>query len=190
MYLLILFGNNSNKIEIMSDEILLKKLKILSKIPENGRLCVFADDTISLESETRYQSIKRTITGDNRERTIKTIKQIIKQASTQAVVYMDHKYMDVYLVKDLNTVTESALHEHNILIEKLNMLRKEMYSSKKGIINLKDTTYKDDACIVSELELIVHEIDSKIEEIESKVDRVHNKYVLKDSAYNNNNHDD
>lgn len=182
----IIGNNNSDHFEIMSDEILLKKLKILSKIPEHGRLCVYADDTISLEPETRYQSIKRTITGDNRDKTIKIIKTIIKQASNQSTVYMDHKYMDIYLVKDATTLTESAVHEHNNLIDKLNMLKKEMYSSKKGIHNLKDTTYKDDASIVSELELILHEIESKIEEIESKVNRVHNRYVFKESALEKN----
>lgn len=175
-----IIGNNNYNIEIMSDEILLKKLKILSKIPENGRLCVYADDTISLEPDTRYQSFKRSLTGDSRDKTIKIIKTIIKQASQQSTVYMDHKYMDIYLIK--NASTETAIHEHNNLIDKLNMLKKEMNSAKKGIHNLKDTTYKEDASIVSELELILHEIESKIEEIESKVDRVHNKYVFKESA--------
>lgn len=171
-------SNSSYPAEIMSDEILLKKLKILSKIPANGRLCVYPDETIALEQESSLQGAKRLLSGDNRNKTVDTIRKIIEQACVVAGICMDHKYMEIYMMKTKQN--ESAIQQHNQLVDRLNTLKKELRNSKNGINNLRDTTYSEDASIVSELEIIVDKIDMKIDEIEKKIYRVHDRYVKKD----------
>ena len=173
-----ILGHSSNTTTNMSDEMLLKKLKILSKIPQGGKLCVHPDSTITIEKESGLQGVKRLLSGDNRTKTVDIIKKIIQDSCRVAQGYIDHKYMDIYLFKE--KPGETAVQEHNKLVHSLELLKNELKNCKTGINTLKESTYHGDADVEAELEIILEEIDSKIEDIEQKIKRVHYRYVLKE----------
>lgn len=174
----IIWNSSKETLDNMSEDQLFKKLKIISKIPENGKLSVAPNETISVENDTNLQGLSRYISGNSRDRTIKSIKMVIKQSCNLADTLMESKWMEIYQMK--REATESEVQEHERRVDKLKMLRNEMNKSKVGLGNLKDTTYKDDSGMESDLEIVLREIDAKIEEINSTLHRCHDRHVKKE----------
>lgn len=158
----------------MNEESILKSLKIIGKIMAGGRLCVYSDGTFALEADSKWITIKRFIKGDSRFHCVKAISNVIKGACELARFYENHRFMDISLIKEsiVNDNSEMIITEHKSLVEKLNKIKYNLLCSREGIINLKNTTYVDDAEIYVMLEIIIGDIDNKVIEIDNKLSKI------------------
>jgi hypothetical protein len=135
-------------------------LKILSKIQKNGRISRSCDGIISLEQESFYQSLKRFISSDSRKQSILEINSIIVETIDTLNSIVNSKYMD----KKFNTTNEYYKNCENI-----NSILNEFKNARIGIVNLQ-FTYKLDANIASQLDIIILKMNSAIKDFQHKID--------------------
>lgn len=129
-------------------------LKILSKIQKNGRICRSYDGIISLENNSVYQSIKRFVSNDSRKQSISEINSIINECIDCLESLVNSKYMN-------KNNCESS--EYVKCCEDLSLLLNELESAKIGIENLK-FTYKIDANVESQLDIVIVKINSVLKD--------------------------
>ena len=158
----------------------LLNLKILSKVPKGGRIKRDSNGNITLENDNQVQGIMRFYQGNSRDKAVEDINDVINGAFELAQNLMDSKYVSIYEFRRTPTESEVTLHEEKV--EELMNLKQELINCKKGITNLKETTYKNDASIGAQLELCIHNVETKVDQISLKLDRSHFKYVLKPEA--------
>ena len=143
----------------ISDKLFIN-LKILSKIQKNGRISRSSDGIISLEQESFYQSLKRFVTSDSRKQSIFEINSIITETIDTLNSIINSKYMD----KKFNITDEYYKNCENI-----NTILNEFKNARIGIINLQ-FTYKSDANVASQLDIIILKMNSAIKDIQHKID--------------------
>lgn len=141
---------------------ILVNLKIISSIPENGRL---RRTTAGIRLEKIPENIMhihytlfRTINGDSRNTAIEDIKRIInctierlKEMENSLFFYSAQVSEQVFL----NKMIKEEIHtiEHN-----LSVLREELEKTIIGIKNLRHT-YKEDSGIVCSVDAILSDIE-------------------------------
>lgn len=130
-------------------------LKILGKIQKNGRICRSYDGIISLENDTFYQSLKRTLSSDSRKQSIFEINSIINECIDCLNGIINSKYMN-----KLQANTDDYFKS----CEDISLILKELTCAKTGIENLK-FTYTVDANIESQLDIIIVKIQSTLKDM-------------------------
>jgi len=158
----------------MNDEVILKGLKIIGRIPPGGRLCVHTNGTFVIESDNRWMTtLKRFLKGDSRVHCMDTVSKVINNAFILSQFYENHRFMDLNILKEnvFNENAEMIIIENKRLIEKLQRIQRELNGARVGIVNLRDTTYSDDAEIFVILDIIIGEIDNRVSTIENKLQK-------------------
>lgn len=117
----------------LSNDQLLEYLDIISRIPENGKLCNYKNK-ISIDNNTILSPLFRFYHNDSRENTIKFLNNII--------------------FKVINTIKKTS----DDYIEFNKKATKLLKSSIIGINNLK-STYNNDYVIVHKLNLLIDKIN-------------------------------
>lgn len=154
----------------------LKDLKILARIPHNGRIRTSISGDIELEPESALNPVTRKLSSDSRRKALRDIQRIIKQAFEHADGILRSKYLNVYDITDKPTDTDIDQHQEEC--RRLRYLGNEMTRCIIGLNNLKGTTYKDDASFGAEVELIVRDIKDKINQINSRLERLEKRGTL------------
>jgi hypothetical protein len=162
---------------ILMDKLLID-LKILSKVPENGKLNTVSGNQLYMESTTFYQGIMRFMKGDSRNKTIERIEELINTSKQIAVSILQNSTMNIY--EKNTTISKYEINEFNKYFEQLKCLSNELKNSQQGLKNLKNT-YDNDANITSKLEVIIENIKRLIIDIESGLE---NK-LPKENSINN-----
>lgn len=143
-------------------------LRVLSKIPEHGRISTTGNGQIKLEDTKSLggwvASGKRTLNGDSREEMIKLLMQLIGGVTE----------MSDNIINSLSLSNNSAEHTIGVFNEnskkcyQLNKLCTMLKDAKKGILNLHKTTYSDDLNITAKLDEILDRMNQQQQRI-SKV---------------------
>jgi hypothetical protein len=130
-------------------------LKILGKIQKNGRICRSYDGIISLENDTFYQSVKRTLSSDSRKQSIFEINSIINECIECLNGIVNSRYMNKL---------QSNTDDYFKSCEDIALILKELAFAKSGIENLK-FTYTVDANVESQLDIIIVKIQSTLKDM-------------------------
>lgn len=166
----------------MAETNLLEKLMILAEVPSSGKIAVNPNSTIYIEEDTKIQALKRYVLGDSRDKTVMEIIKTIREAGEIADTIMDNKYTDIYTNSTKSSEpTDSEVQQHDSNIERLTNIKRELLNSKRGINNLKDTTYSTDQSVVAKLKLALLDIDSVVTKIETKIKKVHTEVLPRNS---------
>lgn len=150
---------------------LLLNLKIISKIPENGRLKRSELNIMALEEPiTRVTWIKRYLNGDSRSRTILDITNVIDHVIDKCNDILNSKYFVDHGKFNMNSsfIDNKIESEYIKQYELLEEIYKELKESIKGLINLKITYYSDDT-IISKIDILLSKINYYIIDLEKKV---------------------
>ena len=151
----------------MLNDKLLVNLKILSKIPKNGRVRKSSNGVVSLETSSwcYYPSVYRTLNGDGRSQTVDEINSIVSECIAVINSLFDSKFL-------YPSQADSLLHneslEYTKRLELLDLLLQEINASRIGISNLK-FTYKNDHNIESNIDVILMKIDTVYRESSNKL---------------------
>lgn len=147
----------------------LVNLKVISKIAENGKISTTSvNNTIAIENENYFTPIWRFVNGDSRKRAIECINDIVDNAIQISNNMIQHTCMSIYDKKDSPTAYEIA--EFNKQYQSLKIISTELQNSQKGLNNLKNT-YRNDATVTSQLEVLVSLVERQIIEIETSLEQ-------------------
>ena len=139
-------------------------LRVLSKLPEGGRICTTSTGQIKIEDTNSMggwiATSRRRITGDSREEAVKVLMQIINDVSELSDNIID----SIRNYGENNTAPIGHVNENTKKCQTLDKICTMLKSSKKGIVNLHGT-YSDDANITAKLEEIMEKMDSQHERI-------------------------
>lgn len=127
-------------------EKLLINLKIISKIPKNGRITKSSDGIIYLESNYFFKSVKRFLLSDSRRQSVSELSSIYSEA--------------IHLIQNLLFVIDIDPEKN---LELLDLMLSSIKESEKGILNLK-FTYKYDFNTLSQLDVILIKINSLLKD--------------------------
>jgi hypothetical protein len=140
----------------------LLNLKIISKIPENGRLKRDLDGVLSLEYKMPIiiTGIKRYWLKDSRVKSIEDVGSIIDFAIDRCSKILESRFIGKTLTKCniedsfINTRIHSERDKH---YETLRLMHDELVGCITGLSNLK-TTYYSDPVTVSKIDMIISKI--------------------------------
>jgi len=142
-------------------------LKILAKLPQNGKLNTIYNNQLYLENDSMFQGIYRFLKGDSRNKTIEKIEDLINTAKQLANSLLQSSSMNIY--EKSTTPSKFEISEFNKNFQQLKSLSNELKNSQKGINNLR-VTYQNDTYVVSKLEVILENIKRLVVEIESGIE--------------------
>ena len=151
---------------ILMDKIFVD-LKILAKLPQNGKLNTIYNNQLYLENDSMFQGIYRFLIGDSRNKTIEKIEDLINTAKQLANSLLQSSSMNIY--EKSTTPSKFEISEFNKNFQQLKSLSNELKNSQKGINNLR-VTYQNDTYVVSKLEVILENIKRLVVEIESGIE--------------------
>lgn len=158
-------------------------LRIISKIPESGKISTTSPGQVSLETDTYFSSVWRTLTGDSRNKTVNFLMRLINDTTEISDNMMNslivtknlnkthtnnrtpHKYVDSSASIDINIY---RINDYEKKLQQLKKLARELRNSKKGIANL-HVTYSTDADITSKIEEIIDKIETQVAKIEKAI---------------------
>ena len=141
------------------DTILLN-LKILGKIEKNGRVSRSQDGIISIEEESHILFLKRMYNGNNRQKSLKEINNIVTSATEKISDLLNSKFLH----------NEGFNTEKNLCLQKVKLLYSELSNCTVGITNLK-TTYQRDPQIISEIDLLLNKIEDIVLNTENELSK-------------------
>lgn len=149
----------------ISDFILLN-LKIISKIPENGRIKRTESGVLAIDDSTSFVWLRRFIYGDSRKKAIKDINDIIDSSIDKCSDILNSKYFenDTHDVRD-SFILKKLDDEYTKQYDLLNTIYTDLNDSIKGLINLR-TTYHDDIISISKLDIIISKIKNQLVELD------------------------
>lgn len=135
-------------------ENMILSLKIISKIPDNGRI-KRTKTGIALDESS---SIRRTINRDNRNKAISDITNIIEFIIEKCNDITNSKYHEKFDIPDTN-IKKKMDTEYKTNNEFLELLKKDLENSVSGLLNLKSTYYSD-TTITSRIDILISKIKS------------------------------
>ena len=154
---------------------LLVNLKIISKIPENGRLKRNNKAKITIlaleENNVNLFWFRRFMSGDSRKKALEDITDIIDLAFEKCDDILNSKYFNEptiikeELSKSIRFAMKKIDAEYRKNYEILELIYQELKNCTTGISNLK-TTYHDDAATIAALDIILSRIKNYIKEME------------------------
>lgn len=140
-------------------------LRVISKIPEGGRICTTGAGQVKIEDTKTLggwlSTGRRRITGDSRDESVKVLMQIVNDVSELSDNIIDSLKTDQ---TPHNAATPGILNENVKKCYSLQKLSVMLRNSKKGIVNL-HATYQDDANITARIDEIMDKIDQQHETI-------------------------
>lgn len=166
------------------DDIILN-LKILSKIPRNGRIRKSNLGKVTLEDEGYLLSLRRRYYADSRRQAVNDITLILNDAFDETHKLLESRYLmssrengrDRDFIEDQFTIdkalggdsgTSSSFEDRKKrILDKLSIMYRELSRSTSGLENLR-STYTDDVSTVSALDWMVDKIQLELAEIRNK----------------------
>jgi hypothetical protein len=141
-------------------------LRIISKIPENGRISTTSAGQVMLEHDNYQTKVWRRLTGDNRERSVRFLMGLINDVAQISDNIINSLYMSNTMKVDSKSSggTLLQLNENSKKRQQLLKLVRELTNSKRGIECLY-VTYRRDANVTAKLEEIQDKIDLQIDKI-------------------------
>lgn len=155
---------------ILLDKILID-LRIIAKIPENGKISTTTMDPISVEHNSSYQGIRRWLWGDSREQAYKALKNLVDNIIDISDNIIQSRYMN--LSKDQTEFTHHEYTEHRKCYSQLRTLASEIENSLKGFGNLHGT-YEGDPTIASKLEVLITRLEDQKNKVKASLEK-HNE---------------
>lgn len=150
-------------------ENMLLNLKIISKIPENGRIKRAEAGTLALDENENFKWLKRFINGDNRKKAIDDINNTIDFIVEKCHDILNYKYFEYNKVIIENSFIKNKLdNEYYKNSELIEIIYNDLKNCIKGLLNLK-TTYHTDATSVSRIDILITKIKNFISELEKKI---------------------
>lgn len=153
-------------------------LRILSKIPKNGRISRSSNGIVSIENDNTYssklqQAIRRFFTNDSRKQSVFEINSIINECIECLTVLLNSKYMNENIWKEsnegqLSDITANSREHYKRTCEELGLVLSELNAAKTGIENLK-FTYAHDVNIASQLDVIILKIQGALKDSTHKL---------------------
>ena len=174
-------ADDMNPEEMNIDQIIIN-LKIIALIKKHEKLSI-RDPEKSLIIDGKhnflyFQSIKRWLNDDNRQKTMSYIERIIHKTFE----WMDQVY-DEYKVepeKEQDDISEDIFEEDKESL--LLRLSKEIINAAEGLKNLR-ITYKHDSMVNSQIQLLLDKIKIKVDKINTALNV---KWII-DKEYQSNN---
>lgn len=127
-------------------ERILLNLRIISKIPQNGRLKRMYHGVLSLEDEGYFVSLRRFINQDGRSQAIKDINSVLNEA--------------------INEIRSLSIGE-DVDGEKIQTLYSTLAKAVTGIENLR-TTYQNDVVTEARFDILIDKIHSQLGDIKKR----------------------
>jgi hypothetical protein len=152
------FSNKEEKMSLLDN--LFVNLRVISKIPENGRISTTGAGQIKIEDTKTLNGWlstgRRRLTGDSRDEAVKVLMQIINDVGELSDNIIDSlKTGAAANNNNLGVLNENTKKCHQL--QKLSIMLK---NSKKGIVNLHHT-YSDDANVTARLDEVMDKIDQQ-----------------------------
>ena len=154
---------------VVLDNILIE-LRIIAKVPENGRICTTTSDPVAVEDNDTCQAIRRWVCGDSREQMYKVLKNIVEKIIDISDTLISSGFMNFPKDKD---VSHHEYSEHKKHYDQLNALATEIDHSLKGFGNIHGT-YQEDATIASKLEVLISRLECQKNKIKSCLEKANN----------------
>lgn len=146
-------------------------LRVLSKLPEGGRICTTGTGQIKIEDTDTFggwiATGRRRLTGDSREEAVKVLMQIINEVGERS----DLEIESIRNYPAGNNAPLAHQLENAKKCQTLDKICTMLKSAKKGMVNLHGT-YSDDANITAKLEEIMEKMDSQHQRITEVLQRV------------------
>ena len=150
--------------------ILLTNLKVIGKIPENGRIKRTNNGIFTIiEPYQRFLWITRFFSGDSRKTAVSDIESLIDETIDKCTdilnskIFRDHKNFDINNSYLLDHITE----EYNQKLSTLLEIKDSLEPFINGLKNLKNTYYSD-VTTTSKIDLILSKIKN-LKDLLSKV---------------------
>lgn len=132
-------------------------LRVLSKIPEGGRISTTGTGQIKLEDTKSLggwvATGRRKITGDSREETVKILMQLVNDVTLISDNIINSLALKSKETNDVNSI--GIFNENAKKCYELNKLCTMLKDGKKGVVNLYKSTYSDDITIMAKLDEIL-----------------------------------
>ncbi len=146
---------------------MLLNLKIISKIPENGKLRRSEQGTLAIDTN---HWVLRYIRGDSRIRTIQDITSTISFAIEKTNEITNSKYFTEHNKFDINNsfILSKLDLEYYKQYDLLKLINDELKACIKGLMNLR-SVYSADITTVSKIDIIISKINTHTEELDKKV---------------------
>lgn len=148
----------------------LVQLKILGKISANCKLSTSNSNGISLEPDSMFQGLLRTLRFDSRLESIKAIKDIFFD-TIDITNNIQNRFLNIYVIKQGCDITHFENEEFDRLFLLLKQYSQELKNVIVGIRHLQ-YTYKNDADICAKLEVLLDHIRYQIVQIEQKLNKI------------------
>lgn len=137
-------------------------LRVLSKIPENGRISTTGTGQIKLEDTKSLggwmATGRRRVTGDSRDECVKVLMQLVNDVTEIS----DNIINSLVVASHSNTQSSSPdsgsiglLNENSKKCHQLNKLCAMLDNANKGIVNLHQTTYNEDVNVTAKLDEVM-----------------------------------
>ena len=141
-----------------------KNLKILSKVENNVKLTRNVGlGELGIDTNTFYNWVKRMYNKQSRNTMIEDLKYLIENIHEYIILLSNSKYLMTEYVKDYNLQQENMK-----VIGDFRTLSENIKDAIKGIEKLQ-YTYREDALVVSEIEIIKTNMNKCIKDIDSKI---------------------
>lgn len=146
---------------------ILVQLRIVSKIPEGGKLCT--SDAIQIETSRSYcQPMKRWLWGESRESTVQKLKDLVDNVICISNTIIDSRFLAIHQRSD-DAPSRHDLDQHLRMLTNLHELSDNIENSMKGFANLHQT-YHNDATVTSKLENMMHALNTQNDLINQTID--------------------
>ncbi len=143
---------------MLSDKLLIN-LKIIGKIQKNGRISKSCSGIVSIETDSYFQCLWRSITSNSRKQTLIEINNILFELESTLYTIYNSKFMNKEYSKS---------EEFYKMFEEFKLLLTEIEGSEQGIFNLK-FTYISDVNISAQLDVVILRIKALIKEAHQKL---------------------
>jgi len=143
-------------------------LRVLSRIPEEGRISTTGTGQIKLEDTKSLAgwaaTSRRRLTGDSRDEAVKVLMQLIND-----ITEISDNIINSLIVPPISSMGSSPdtissiglLNDNSKKCHQLNKLCVMLKNAKKGIVNMHRTTYSDDINITAKLDEIMDKMDQQ-----------------------------
>lgn len=152
-----------------------KNLKILSKVENNVKITRNAGlGELGIDANSFYNWLRRVYNHQSRNTMVEDLKYLVENIQEYITLLSNSKYLMQDYVKEHN-----LQQENNQVIYDLRLLSENIKDAIKGIEKLQ-YTYREDAKIVSEIDIVKNNMNKCIKDIDCKV----NVYINIGSMFN------
>lgn len=153
-------------------------LRVLSKVPEGGRICTSGDGQIKLEDTTSgggwVATGRRMLTGDSRDETVKCLMRLINNITEISDNIINSLAINVVPSSSDNTTIGSIgiFNENSKKCHTLNKLCTMLKNAARGIANIHRSTYNGDVNITAKLDEILDRMNQQQDRIAKVLDYI------------------